>query len=170
MLAKKESTENDLAAAIPLVEEAKRALQGIQKKDFVTAKSFANPPGGVPEVFAATMYLMAGHWNDAIEIDKNKRPKSVEWKAALKLMKNPEEFLTRLQDFGKIVDDNLVVANNVKIVKEQYITRADFNVETMEQKSGAAKGICSWVINIVKYWEVIQQVEPKRKALIESTE
>jgi dynein heavy chain len=29
VLAKKESTENDLAAAIPLVEEAKRALQGI---------------------------------------------------------------------------------------------------------------------------------------------
>lgn len=40
----------------------------------------------------------------------------------------------------------------------------------MEQKSGAAKGICSWVLNIVKYWEVIQDVEPKRKALSEATE
>lgn len=40
----------------------------------------------------------------------------------------------------------------------------------MEQKSGAAKGICSWVINIVKYFDVIQQVEPKRKNLAESTE
>jgi len=39
---------------------------------------------------------MAGHWADAIEIDKNKKPKSVEWKASLKLMKNPEEFLNRL--------------------------------------------------------------------------
>ena len=75
----------------------------------------------MPEVFAAAMYLMASHWNDAIEI----------------------------------VDDNLVVPNNVKIVKELYISRPDFNVEAMEQKSGAARGICSWVINIVKYWEVI---------------
>lgn len=40
----------------------------------------------------------------------------------------------------------------------------------MEQKSNAAKGICSWVLNIVKYWDVIQQVEPKRKALGEATE
>jgi len=42
------------------------------------------------------MLLMAGHWSEAIEIDKNKKPKSLEWKAALKLMKNPEEFLNRL--------------------------------------------------------------------------
>lgn len=40
----------------------------------------------------------------------------------------------------------------------------------MASKSGAAKGICSWVINIVKYYDVIQDVEPKRKALKEATE
>jgi len=34
----------------------------------------------VPEVFAACMYLMAGHWNETIEVDKNKKPKSVDWK------------------------------------------------------------------------------------------
>ncbi len=85
-----------MRAAIPLVEEAKKSLQGIQKKDFVTAKSFANPPGGVPEVFAACMHLMAGHWNEAIDVDKNKKPKSVEWKASVKMMKNPDEFVSRL--------------------------------------------------------------------------
>jgi len=36
---------------------------------------------------------MAGFWNEAIEVDKNKKPKSSEWKAALKLMKNPDEFV-----------------------------------------------------------------------------
>lgn len=40
----------------------------------------------------------------------------------------------------------------------------------MATKSGAAKGICSWVVNIVKYYDVIQDVEPKRKALKEATE
>lgn len=107
-------------------------------------------------MFAACMYLMAGHWNETIEVDKNKRPKSVEWKSSIKMMKNPEEFVSRLQDFGRIVDENQVVAGNVKIIKEQYIARPDFVPEIMEQKSGAAKGICSWVLNIVKYWEVIQ--------------
>ena len=107
-------------------------------------------------MFAAAMLLMAGHWPEAIEIDKNKKPKSLEWKSSLKLMKNPEELLNRLQDFGRIVDENQVVPSNVKIVKDQFMSREDFKVDIMENKSGAAKGICSWVINIVKYWEVIQ--------------
>jgi hypothetical protein len=72
----------------------------------------------VPEVFASCMLLMAGHWNENIDVDKNKKPKSLEWKAAVKMMKNPDEFVTRLQDFGKLVDDNLVVAANVRIIKE----------------------------------------------------
>jgi len=42
------------------------------------------------------MYLMAGHWPETIEVDKNKRPKSVEWKQSVKMMKNPEEFVSRL--------------------------------------------------------------------------
>lgn len=167
---KKESTENDLNAAVPLIEEAKASLQGIQKKDFSTAKAFSNPPAGVPEVFASCMYLMAGHWPEGIEVDKNKKPKSVEWKASVKMMKSPEEFVQRLQDFGRIVDDNLVIPGNVKIIKEQYLSRPDFNKESMKAKSAAAEGICSWVINIVKYWDVIQDVEPKRKALAEASE
>ena len=35
----------------------------------------------------------------------------------------------------------------------------------MANKSKAAKGVCDWVINMVKYWDVIQDVEPKRRAL-----
>jgi len=40
----------------------------------------------------------------------------------------------------------------------------------MGSKSNAAKGICSWVINIIQYWDVIQDVERKRKALKEAVE
>jgi len=40
----------------------------------------------------------------------------------------------------------------------------------MAAKSGAAKGVCEWVINILKYYDVIQDIEPKRKALKESEE
>lgn len=40
----------------------------------------------------------------------------------------------------------------------------------MEAKSAAAKGVCSWVINIIKYWDVIQDIEPKRKLLQQATD
>jgi len=55
-------------------------------------------------------------------------------------------------------------------VKKEYLSLPDFTPEIMGGKSKAAQGICSWVINTVKYWEVIQDVEPKRKALKESLE
>lgn len=159
---KKSDTQRDLDNAIPLVEQAKQALNSIQKKDFQIAKSFSNPPSGVPEVFAATMYLLASFWNETIEIDKNKKPKQTDWKSALKMMKNPEEFLQRLIAFKDIVDQNLVPSSNVKFVKENYLKMESFNGEAMATKSNAAKGVCEWVINIVLYFDVIQDVEPKR--------
>lgn len=60
----------------------------------------------MPEVFAATIYLLAGYFNDAIEIDKNKKPKDVSWKSSLKLMKNPDEFMDKLLNFKDVVDSN----------------------------------------------------------------
>ena len=35
-------------------------------------------------------------------------------------------------------------------------------------KSGAAAGLCSWVINVVGFYEVYCDVEPKRRALEEA--
>lgn len=35
----------------------------------------------------------------------------------------------------------------------------------MASKSYAAAGLCSWVLNIVKFYEVFCEVEPKRQAL-----
>ena len=37
-------------------------------------------------------------------------------------------------------------------------------------KSAAAAGLCSWVINIVKFFEVYCDVEPKRRALEEANQ
>jgi dynein heavy chain len=45
-----------------LVKQAEEALNSIEKKDFQIAKSFANPPAGVPEVFSATIWLLSGFY------------------------------------------------------------------------------------------------------------
>lgn len=37
--------------------------------------------------------------------------------------------------------------------------------EFVKSKSAAAAGLCAWVINIIKFYEVFCDVEPKRKAL-----
>lgn len=167
----KKDTQADLDAAIPLVEQAKSALDDINKKDFQVAKSWNAPPGGVLEVFASCLYLLAGFFPEAIEVDpKSKKPKNIDWKSCLKLMKSPDEFLNKLKTFKDTVDANLVPVSNVNAVKNLYLSQPFFTMEEMANKSNAAKGICGWVINIVKYWEVIQVVEPKRNALKEAVD
>jgi hypothetical protein len=54
------------------------------------AKSFATPPAGVDVAFFCCVFLLAGFFPEAIEIDKNKKPKNYDWKACLRLMKSPE--------------------------------------------------------------------------------
>ncbi|CAK9016337.1 unnamed protein product [Durusdinium trenchii] len=51
--------EKDLAAAIPLVEQAEKALDVLDKKDFQELKALAKPPGGVDLVLEAAMHLQA---------------------------------------------------------------------------------------------------------------
>lgn len=53
----------------------------------------------------------------------------------------------------------------MKYVKDNLLNSGQFDPEIIKNKSIAAAGVCSWVVNIVKYYDVIQDVEPKRKAL-----
>lgn len=103
----------------------------------------------------ATMYILAGFWNEVIEVDKNKKPKNADWKSCVKMMGNPQDFLNKLLNFKETVDANLVPGTNVQFVKSNYLNLEYFNYTTMKNKSSAAAGLCEWVINIVKYYDVI---------------
>lgn len=49
----------------------------------------------------------------------------------------------------------------------QYV-HSNWLTEFIKSKSAAAAGLCSWVINIVKFFDVYCDVEPKRRALDEA--
>jgi hypothetical protein len=51
---------------------------------------------------------------------------------------------------------------------DPYLKDKEFDPEFIRSKSAAAAGLCSWVINIVKFFEVYCDVEPKRRALEEA--
>lgn len=149
------------------MKQAEEALNSIEKKDFQIAKSFANPPAGVPEVFSATIWLLSGFYKE-IDSDKSKKPKAFDWKASQKLMKDPQAFMTALLSFKEIVNNNELPPANVAVVKKDYLSNPEFDPQIIENKSKAAAGLCSWVLNIVKFWDVIQEVGPLRKQLEEA--
>lgn len=164
------SCEADLAKAIPLVAEAEAALDVLDKKDFQELKSLTKPPGGVDEVCIAAMHLQAGI-DPNIDVDKKNNLKDGSWKGVQKMMANPEKFLVNLKEFKHVIDEGKIPLQNVdKARKIKDGLGEDFSQAGMSKKSQAAGGLCVWIINIIMYYDVVVQVEPKKQALREATD
>lgn len=57
------------------------------------------------------------------------------------------------------------IHENCQRAVEPYLCDPEFEPEFIKGKSFAASGLCSWVVNIMKYYKVYCAVEPKRLAL-----
>merc|ERR1719409_2279606 len=87
------------------------------------------------------------------------------------MMNNPEKFLVNLKEFKGVIDDSRVPQQNVESARKiQQSMGDDFSQAGMAKKSGAAAGLTVWIINIIMYYDVVVQVEPKKQALREATE
>jgi dynein heavy chain len=106
-----------------------------------------------------------------IEVDKKGVPKDGSWKGSVKMMNNPEKFLVNLKSFKGEIDEGNVPPGNVERARKiQNSMGDDFSYAGMAKKSNAAGGLTTWIINIIMYYDVVIQVEPKRQALREATE
>ena len=149
---KQRECEIDLAKAEPALVAAKEALSTLNKINLTEMKSFGTPPAAVVKVVAAVSCLLAPH---------GKIPKDRSWKAAKAgMMSKIDQFLDNLINYDK---EN-IPENSLKAVAE-YLKDPEFNPNFVRSKSLAAAGLCSWVINIVKFHEVFCVVKPKRDAL-----
>ena len=148
---KQRDCETDLAKAEPALKAAGAALDTLNKANLTELKSFGKPPPAVVNVTAAVMVLLA---------PASKIPKDRSWNQAKIMMGKVDQFLESLIHFDKenIPDPNLKAV-------EPYIADKEFDPDFIRNKSFAAAGLCSWAINIVKFYQVYCDVEPKRKAL-----
>ncbi|XP_032945882.1 dynein axonemal heavy chain 9 [Rhinolophus ferrumequinum] len=152
---KQRDCEEDLAKAEPALTAAQAALNTLNKTNLTELKSFGSPPLAVSKVSAAVMALMA---------PGGKVPKDRSWKAAKVAMAKVDGFLDSLINFDK----ESIHENCLKAIRP-YLQDPEFNPEFVATKSYAAAGLCSWVINIVRFYEVFCDVEPKRQALSKAT-
>ncbi|KAM6469113.1 dynein axonemal heavy chain 9 [Liasis olivaceus] len=148
---KQKDCEKDLAQAEPALAAAQEALNTLNKTNLTELKSFGSPPPAVSNVTAAVMVLMALG---------GKVPKDRSWKAAKVAMTKVDSFLDSLIHFNK---EN-IHENSLRAL-QPYLQDPTFNPELVASKSYAAAGLCSWVINIVRFYNVYCDVEPKRQAL-----
>ncbi|XP_072155544.1 dynein beta chain, ciliary isoform X1 [Bemisia tabaci] len=148
---KQQDCEEDLVKAEPALLAAQEALNTLNKANLTELKSFGSPPGVVTNVTAAVMVLLAPN---------GKIPKDRSWKSAKIVMAKVDTFLDSLVNYDK---ENI----HPEIIKaiQPYLKDEEFEPDFVKSKSAAAAGLCAWVINIIKFYEVYCDVEPKRKAL-----
>lgn len=151
---KQASCEKDLMAAEPALAAAERALNTLNKNNLTELKSFGTPSDDVKNTAAAVMVLLS---------PAGKIAKDRSWKAAKNMMGNVDRFLESLINFDK---ENIDSSNLEAL--QPYLADPDFNEEFMKSKSTAAAGLCSWVVNIVMFYNVFCDVAPKREALAQA--
>merc|ERR1719232_1504263 len=152
---KQKDCAEDLKKAEPALLAAQEALNTLNKANLTELKSFGSPPGAVLMVTGAVMVLMDGQ--------KGKIPKDRSWAKVKVMMAKVDQFLDALINYEK---EN--IHPNILTALEMYLNDKDFDPDFVRSKSGAAAGLCSWVINVVKFYEVYCDVEPKRRALEEA--
>ncbi|XP_006886407.1 PREDICTED: dynein heavy chain 17, axonemal [Elephantulus edwardii] len=158
---KQKACETDLAKAEPALLAAQEALDTLNKNNLTELKSFGSPPDAVVNVTAAVMILTA---------PGGKIPKDKSWKAAKIMMGKVDTFLDSLKKFDKehIPEACLKAFNTSRPPCRPYQGNPTFDPEFIRSKSTAAAGLCSWCINIVRFYEVYCDVAPKRQALEEA--
>lgn len=148
---KQKDCERDLAKAEPALKAANAALNTLNKANLTELKSFGKPPAAVINVMAAVMVLRA---------TANKIPKDRSWNSSKVMMSKVDQFLESLIHFDK---ENIHESNLVAI--KPYLDDPEFDPDFIRNKSLAASGLCAWAVNIVRFYEVFCDVEPKRLAL-----
>jgi hypothetical protein len=144
-----------------LLVAAAAALDVLDVKDFQELKSLAKPPAAVAKVFVPLLHLLAG-FHPAIELTGKGSVKQTSWKAVQSLLANPRDFLQTLMSFKDLIDAGRVPRRNVGRARRLIDEMGDeFSVHAVAQSSGAAAGICAWVINIIAYYDLAAPPAPR---------
>lgn len=154
---KQRECERDLAKAEPALLAAQEALNTLNKANLTELKALASPPVDVVSVVSAVMCLMA---------QPGKVPRDLSWKASKAgVLSRVDALLNNLINYDKehIPDTSLAAV-------KQFTKKANFNPEIIKTKSIAASGLCSWVLNILTFYDVYCNVQPKRDALAAANE
>ena len=165
----KDIVSAEMESAQPSLQAALGSLKSFTKQDIGKCRMLVKPPAGITDVFAAVMVLFASI-NTSIPVTKDGIVKESHrtWTGIINfLLDNVMEFLDGLRSFGTLIEQQAVPAINFKQVRP-YLALDHFTTEYMQKKNHAAGGICTWVLNIVDYYDSLVPIEPKRQEWLDA--
>ena len=159
----KDECQADLDEAIPIVNEALKALDTIKKQDIDLVKAMGKPPAGVQLAMHAVLVMLQMKPEKKNDPDTPGKKIDDWWSPAVKLL-NTGTLLTTLKEYDK---DNIEVKVIDKIRKD-FKSNENFTPAQIAKASSAAEGLCKWVLAMESYDRVAKIVAPKKVKLAEA--
>eukprot|EP01033_Poteriospumella_lacustris_P008676 gene8676-6241_t len=144
----KGEADEALSEATPAVLAAEAALEKIDKKDLTELKAFANPPGPVKSLGYQLVCLRP----------TGEKLDETQWNDAKKVLGHPN-ILNMLKGYQKDSLNEKVVK---KVLKAFEGKTRDEALDEMKNVSSAGYGLLTWVVAMLKYYEVAKNVQPLR--------
>lgn len=138
---------HDLEIAEPEVLKASRGVQNIKKQHLTEMRSMSNPPAAVKMAMESVCVLLGydvKSWRD------------------VQLVVRKDDFIASIVSFDSEVQLTLELSDYMERV---YLSRPDYNYETVDRASKACGPLLQWVIAQLKYYSILENVLPLKQEM-----
>ncbi|CAG8487876.1 5917_t:CDS:10 [Dentiscutata erythropus] len=143
---RREVVVRDLANAEPALEDAKKSVRGITRQHLTEVRSMNNPPEAV-KMAMTSVCLLLGRRADS-------------W-SQLQAIIRSDDFINSIVQY----DTNKLTKTVREKIKVEYLTKPNYNFETVNRASKACGPLVKWVIAQVGYSDILDRVGPMRREM-----
>jgi len=154
----KDECESDLAEAIPILNDALKALDTIKKQDIDLVKAMGKPPAGVQLAMRAVLVMLEMKPDKKPDPDKPGAKIDDWWGPAVRLL-GTGTLLPTLKSYDK---DN-IPAKVIGVIRKEFASDENFTPGQIAKASSAAEGLCKWVLAMEGYDRVAKWWPPRRR-------
>ncbi|KAK7206778.1 dynein heavy chain, N-terminal region 1-domain-containing protein [Myxozyma melibiosi] len=141
----------DLAQAEPMVVEAQQSVSNIKKQHLTEVRSMANPPEAVKMAMEAVCILL-GH-----KVDN--------WRSVQSIIRR-DDFISSIINYDT---DRQMTKSLRNKIQAEYLSRPNFNFETVNRASKACGPLTVWLEAQVNYSFILERIGPLREEVAELT-
>jgi dynein heavy chain len=160
----KREAQAQLDEALPMLEEATKVLKELKKDDLFFLNSINTPTANVIKVMELSCYMFQYKPTKANIGKVTNDTLGYFHLSKQNLLSNPNNFIKMMIEYDKEHIEPSVVKNVKKIIEDP-----SFALDAIKNSSEALLGICKWAMAMVKYYELLKIVNPKREKVKEMT-
>lgn len=129
----KDEVDADFALALPILENAKKIVDSIDKGSIQELKALNNPPAAVVMVMGCVVTMLGA--------------KKIEWADIRQEINDPNAFIKKVLSFDVTTMSEVLL----KKVRDKWFKMPEFNPKDVKSKSSPAGALCEWAIALSEF-------------------